>query len=148
MAEEHVLVPRERYQRLLDQTQEKMGGTSQQREDASTQTEENISVTENPHLINEKKDIDKNGNDEVSTREKSQDNVVHDPPPLLPGITREELAVMTTNKKKERQKKNLKKTTKSTGVLNLKTVKQTKNSVKKYPKTLSLVKKNWVTLKA
>jgi len=145
MAEENVILPKERYQRLLDQIEKYK----------STQNKEIHKETKDVSTTNASEPEETSLENTVNTSERehspvsrTRDDVVSMESPTPPGITPAELrALMVSEQKNKRKKK--KKTTLSprkaqSARIMLSTTKKPRN--KTTLKNLKLVKQNWLTV--
>ncbi|NJL55210.1 hypothetical protein HC928_08500 [bacterium] len=152
MAEEHVVIPKDRYQRMLDQLAEKK----------QHDTAEPMEKTQNEDPITEKNNTDDSDVqdardrddilDEFQKKEEKEENMTevgHVPP----GITREELKTLIRATKTSRKK--IKKTTpqrkEKKSKIKARVIVQKHSYIpqrsRNSKKTIALIKKNWQSMK-
>lgn len=154
MAEEHVVLHKERYQRLLDQLNEKKKHDTIEEEE-----EEEEDNKANPHNPSSEQNtsVRKNSSDALSVpstqggpeNQRTRDDVVFTPQsatPEPPGITPHELHRLVQTKN-NRVKKNYKKGPQKKTLKSITPLTSSKETKKQQKKTLNLVKKNWALMK-
>jgi len=144
MAEENVVLPKERYQRLLDQIEKYKNAQNKEvdeetMEGSTTDTHESATTREQ-HT----EDTDDPGESGHNPTTRTRDDAIMDVErPAPPGLTPAELRaiIVSEQKNKRKKKKNI-----NTLPRKSPSVRTTSHAVKKQKKNLKLVKKNWLTL--
>lgn len=146
MAEEHVVVPKERYQRMLDQLAEKKKLEQSEPEDDDIRAEDTAEggtkekVPNNPTPSHEKNDHPMpRSRDDVTTPTLDHKDTF-DPPGITPQQLKEFVNVKKNLKNKKKQEGLLKRRKKSPNVLKKVNKKHSHSSLQK-------IKKNWLNIK-